>query len=482
MARMMPLLRHPAFKLGLAFLVALLLDIQPNWKPLRDDWQIIRSSPGFTEESYNAINDAYARQPWNADWAESAGFAALAVGDYAAAQTALQHTAVVKGWTPELHIALGDAYHGLDDEEKAVAEWELALPDRFSDASLLIKLAVVYEARGRYSQAVTVLRTLVAIQPDNAFAQYRFGVVLSVLDPPAAPAHLALAAGLDESVQPFAESLNQAVAAGLDAKDSAYTAGVIGYTLIGLQEYPLAKVSLLSAVAARPDFAEAYAYLGLAEDRLGNDGLYAYQRALALDDELSLGHYLLGLHYRNLGDNQAAIPALKRAFELDPANAAAAAELGGAYTELDSLEQAESWYIQAVNVTPQDANFWILLTRFYLDHELRVEGAGLTAAKKAVEFAPDSSDANDALGYAYYLNGAFKFAEEYLLKAQSLETRSARAHFHLGLLYLDTDRPEEARQALSAAANLDAGGPIAEAAIRALAARLGVTPTATPQP
>ncbi len=82
MARMMPLLRHPAFKLGLAFLVVSLLDIQPNWKPLRDDWQIIRTSSGFTEASYNAINDAYARQPWNAGWAESAGFAALAVGDY----------------------------------------------------------------------------------------------------------------------------------------------------------------------------------------------------------------------------------------------------------------------------------------------------------------------------------------------------------------------------------------------------------------
>ncbi|MBI3242379.1 MAG: tetratricopeptide repeat protein [Chloroflexi bacterium] len=476
---MMSLRKHPALKIGLAFLIVLLLNIQPNWKPLQDDWRVLRGSTSFTGDSYRAISDAYARQPWNADWAQSAGFAALAVGDYAAAQTALQKTASLKGWTPELHIALGDAYQGQGLSDQAVTEWETALPDHLTDTALLTKLARVYENKGRYPEAAAVLRTLVALEPDNAFAQYRFGVVLSVIDPPSAPAHLALAAGLDESVQPFAESLSQAVAAGLDADDPAYMAGVIGYTLIGLQEYPLAKASLLNAVSDRPDFAEAHAYLGLAEDRLGGDGLDSYERALALDDTLPLAHYLLGLHHRRKGDNDAAIAELKRAFDLDPANAAAAAELGSAYAELNNLQEAESWYIQAVNVASEDANFWVLLSQFYLDHEIRIEDAALATAQKAYELAPNLAEANDALGYAYYLNGSFKFAEEFLLKAQSLDGRSARINFHLGLMYLDTNRPDEARQALNAAASLDAGGPIAEAAIRALTTRLG-GPSPTP--
>ncbi len=98
-----------------------------------------------------------------------------------------------------------------------------------------------------------------------------------------------------------------------------------------------------------------------------------------------------------------------------------------------------------------------------------------------MELAPDSADAWDTLGFAHYLNDSRDLAEENLLKARELDPQLATVHFHLGLLYLDTDRSTDARQSLETAIALDAGGPVAEQAIRALA-RLGITalPTAVP--
>ena len=112
------------------------------------------------------------------------------------------------------------------------------------------------------------------------------------------------------------------------------------------------------------------------------------------------------------------------------------------------------------------------MAQFYLDNDLKVAEGGLIAAKRAVELAPDSAAAHDVLGQALYLTAKFKESESTLLTANALDPESARVYLHLGLLYIEMKRPTEAKAALNAAANLDAGGPIAALAFKALA-RLG---------
>lgn len=477
----MTLIQHPAFRLGAAFIIILLFRVQPDWLPVLDDLRRAGASSSLTDDAYLALQDAFVRQPWNTQFAVSAGLAAVAVGDYEAAKTAIDTAAAHAGWTPELHIALGDAHIGAGEVEKAIHEWETARPDRLTDVALLTRLARAYEATGRYALAAVTLRALVDLQPENAIVRYRYGVVLSVIDPPAAPQHLALAAGLDESVEPFAESLNEAVEAGLMQNDRAYRMGVIGQALIGLSEFPLAKAALTQAVEERPDFADAYVFLGLAEDHLGNDGLSHYQKALALDDQLPFAYYLIGLNYRRKGQDDQAITALQKAFELDPSNAAAAAELGSAYVQKVDLPAAERWYRQAVQIEPENASFWMLLAKFYTENEIKVEEDGLLSAQRAVALAPDSAEALDTLGFAHYLSGGYDEAELNLSKAISLAPDLASANFHIGLVYLETNRPEQARETLTRAVNLGAGGPVAEQAFKALA-RLGITSLPTPSP
>ncbi|HKZ70225.1 MAG TPA: tetratricopeptide repeat protein, partial [Anaerolineales bacterium] len=221
--------------------------------------------------------------------------------------------------------------------------------------------------------------------------------------------------------------------------------------------------------------------LGSAEEELGNDGEYAYQKALALNNDLALAHHLYGKYQWRKGQIDQAIASFKTAFELDPSNPAVPADLGGLYAAQANLPEAEFWYRQAVQVAPDKSLPWLWLARFYVEYDLKVDGDGLLSAQKAVELDPESAPAHDVLGFAQYLNGDDQDAESNLAKAISLDPQLASAHFHLGLLLLDGNRIEEAKQSLDRALTLDAGGPIAERAIQALA-RLGITaqPTATP--
>jgi Flp pilus assembly protein TadD len=108
-----------------------------------------------------------------------------------------------------------------------------------------------------------------------------------------------------------------------------------------------------------------------------------------------------------------------------------------------------------------------------------VEGDGLLSAERAVELAPGSAEALDVLGYAQFLNGSHAEAGQSLARAIALDPELASAHFHLGLVNLETQQADLARQNLENAIALDAGGPVAERALKALA-RLGISALPTP--
>src|SRR6185295_19042882 len=94
---------------------------------------------------------------------------------------------------------------------------------------------------------------------------------------------------------PQARSLIDAIQAGEASGSPAYTFGLVGFALVQLSEWRLAEEALSRAVAADPNYAEAYAYLGLARDRQNKDGLDDYENAVRLDPKSPLAQFLLGL-------------------------------------------------------------------------------------------------------------------------------------------------------------------------------------------
>jgi tetratricopeptide (TPR) repeat protein len=473
-----PRYRAPALRLGplgrgLLVLAALLwLAPQPVLRPIAAAFQAAQAATAAEDyaAAADALAEAAARLPYDPYSNHRAGLSEISAGRFADAIRHLTLAASQDGWTPTRRVALGDAYAGLEDVENARAQWELALAETPDDDALLARLANSYEAAGLYPEAIAALTELARVRGTDTSVFYRLALLTAATAPNEAVSRLALAADIAPELAPATGLLMDAIEAGRATGDEAYTFGRVGYALIQLTEWPLAEVALTQAINRDGQYADAFAYLGLAQDMQAEDGLPNYEQALVLAPESPLVQFLMGLHWRRLGDSNAALPYLKTAQALDPQNPAVAAEIGGAYAALGDLTSAEIWFAEAVRKEEQNPDFWLLLARFYVDHEYHMAELGLPAARMAVGLNPDSALAADALGYALVLTGDLVNAEKMLLRALELDGSLASGYYHLGLLYQQQDRLAEAETVLNHALALDPDGTYGGLALRTLAA------------
>jgi tetratricopeptide (TPR) repeat protein len=466
MSERLPLMR------GLALvLLVLLLDVQPGPLALLKDFEPAQTASARQDYAAAAVAlaEAAARLPYAGYVVYHAGLAEISAGRFDSAVQRIQTAATLDGWTPARRVALGDAYLGLGDHPAALTQWELALKDLPLDDPLLARLANSYQAVGRYAEAVQALDALVKVRQNDPTVYYRLALLTAVTNPSAALARLTILTDLAPNFAPQAEALKQAIETGQASGDEAYTFARVGFTLTQLKEWGLAELALTRAVTLNANYAEAYAYLGLAQDMQSKDGQTAYETAVKLAPESVLAQFFLGLHWRRVGNIDRALSALKQAQTLDPQNPAIAAEIGGAYVGLNDLVNAEVWFTQAVSFAPQSAEFWLLLARFYVDHAYHLEELGLPAARMAAGLDPQSAAAADALGYALVLTNDLANGEKTLNHALSLDPTLASAQYHLGMVYLAQGKKPEAEAAFNRAMRLDPDGAYGGLALKALA-------------
>lgn len=464
-----------ALRRGAVALLLLLL-LSPSALPLAVPAAFRRAEQAAQAQDYaaaaDALGNAAERLPYDGFVVYRAGLADLAAGRYASATAQLQRAAVLNGWSPALRAALGDAYFGQDDREAALAQWEQALadlPDAAGRDTLLSRLADAYEAAGRYADAIATLNRRVEGGAASPAILYRLALLTTATAPADAAARLSAVTVLPSEFSARAEHLLRAVQAGLEQADPAYLYGRMGYELIQLEEWALAEHALRQAVALNPAYADAHAYLGLAQDAQGQDGAAAYAEAVRLAPDSALAQYLFGLHFRRLGQSAQALPYLQAAQRLDPANPAILAEIGGAYAAQNDLVNAEAAFSEAVRQAPQDPQFWLLLARFHVDYEWKVAELGLPAARMAVGLNPESASAHDALGYALVVSGDLVNGRKSLDHALQLDPNLASGHYHLGLFFAIQNKTVEAKAALNQALALDPDGPYGNLALKALA-------------
>ncbi len=469
--------RLPKLSLGAAgraivlLLAVLWLAPTPVLRPIAAAFT--QANTATTAEDYpaaaDALADAAARLPYDAYANHRAGLSEISAERFGEAVRHLLLAAALEGFTPARRVALGDAYAGLEDPAAAREQWALALAETPNDDALLARLANSYEAAGQYPEAIATLNELARVRGNDTSVFYRLALLTAATAPDEASSRLALAAEVAPELAPATSLLMDAIEAGRASGDAAYTFGRVGYALIQLSEWPLAEVALTQAVNRNGEYADAFAYRGLAQDMQEKDGLPSYEAALALAPDSPLAQFLMGLHWRRRGDSNSALPYLKTAQALDPQNPAVAAEIGGAYAALGDLTSAEIWFAEAVRKDEQNPNFWLLLARFYVDHEYHMEDLGLPAARMAVGLNPNSALAADALGYALVLTGDLVNAEKMLLRALELDNDLASGYYHLGLLYAKQMRWADAAIVLDHAIKLDPDGTYGGLALRALA-------------
>ncbi len=118
-----------------------------------------------------------------------------------------------------------------------------------------------------------------------------------------------------------------------------------------------ALVSFSSAVALRPDYAEAYVHCSGVLRGLGQDAeaIEGYDRALALRQDLAEAHCGCGTALANLRRFDEAIQSYDRALKLRPDFAEAHCGRGIALAELDRIDEALDDFERAQNLRPDYA-------------------------------------------------------------------------------------------------------------------------------
>lgn len=406
--------------------------------------------------------------------------------DYAqAAVAAYQRAAEIGGLSCPARGQWGYAYHRLGQDDAAVRAWEQAGADCPQQAAWLRSAVEWFLQQGHLGKAEGVLLRLTARAPDDGDAWAQLGLVQLAFDPPASLIALDQAANLDARYRPLAQAARRATLAGRSVDDPAYNLLLAGRVLAERGEWGLAYQAFGRAAVLRPDYAEAWAYLGEALQHPaqgsllplppshpsdGAPGRKELEKALALQPDSQAALSLMALYWMRQGQPDQATPLIERAIARDPQNLALAVQLADAHALAGRLEQANEAYRALVQRAPGESLYRRLWIEFMLQNAYQVQDTALPAARQLVIDFPDQGAALDVLGQALLKVNDLENARRVLQRAVLADRGYAPAYVHLGQAQWLLGEATAARANLSQALALDPQGILAPLAQRILEA------------
>jgi Flp pilus assembly protein TadD len=249
----------------------------------------------------------------------------------------------------------------------------------------------------------------------------------------------------------------------------ASAATIWGRMWVQAEEWRVAARTLQAATAADPALADAYAYLGLAYQRLGDaaNAQTALTTAVRLAPDRPLAHHFLARLYLAQDKLDAAKSELDWLLThggnllVTTLDEAAVAQLQGDYNA------AESGYLAAEGLAPEPAlagdpaaplNPALVLAQFYQGYAFWACDRGRPAAVRALAYHA-GADEYDALGWTAHLCHDEAAALTPLEQATRLAPRNPRLWYHLGAVYRALGQADPARAAFLRASDYDPGGP-----------------------
>jgi tetratricopeptide (TPR) repeat protein len=351
--------------------------------------------------------------------------------------------------------------------QRAAAHWSIVVAARPADRDARVHLIEAHLAARDWPAALGAARALLDARPGDAAASFYLGALLALDDPARAQGYLR-DAGIPE-----AAALAAVLADPLALADRAYRAVSLGRVFLDHDRLPLAWRALVAATAGNPQYPDAFAYLGVAYDRLGDAALAAayLDRALEIDPDSVIGLYLRGAYLSRQARWAEARLDLDRAARLDPDSAPIAFALGRVMFEQAEYAAAEELLARAIAREPDNPDWHLALAELYLGRLIGVVDRGVPAARRAVELAPGDARARAWLGWGLHLSGDDAQAEFELRAAVQLDPALAQARLRLGNFLIDVGRIEEGRTELQRAVDLDPQGEAGARARRLLGVR-----------
>lgn len=414
-------------------------------------------------------------EPWRNELWEPAGIFALRGNQPQVAILYLERARGLGILSQDGYLSLGDAYQQLGDHPAAQSAWRAALSQGAPAQEVFNRLLTIHRAEADYAAIIADLQALTAFQPADGELRYLLGLYLATQDPEAALAHLAQAAETDQGLKPKAEALLRAITSARRADDVAYTFLEVGRALAALGEWELAEEAFLQAAEQRPDYADAWAYLGEARQQnlprgeaLADQGLAELDRALSLDARSLAANTFMALYWQRRAEYARALEVMQAITRIYPDNPVLQAELGRALALTGDLTGALQAYQRAATLAPRNPDYWRLLADFSVRHEYQVREIGLPAARQAVALNPNDPASLDMLGQVLLLLQDLTSAERAFQRAIDVDANYSLAHVHLGLAFILREEHAQAYSRWEQVVQKDPHSPAAEQARRLL--------------
>jgi tetratricopeptide (TPR) repeat protein len=399
------------------------------------------AAAGSYLEAAEHYRNAAQRIPWRGDLYELSGHAFYYAKDYVQADAAYQKAFDRHAFSPQGWVAWGDVNYLNKDPKRATEIWEKALEQKNPSDQLYSRLAEIYQSNGEFSKAAESLQEYVAIHSEDAPALYRLGLLLTLSDPNKALSELLSASQLDPELDPAVQTLRTTLnLASLNDSASARLV-IIGRGLGLVNEWQLARAAFEQAVKTDEKNAEAWAWLGEANQKIGvpDGGNAELSQALKLNPNSSTVRGLRGLYFERVGNFRQALTEFQAASTLEPKNPTWFVSLGESYAKLGDLIKALGAYQTATTLAPEDASYWRLLAIFCAQNNANIRDVGVPAAQKAVVLSNADVTSLDVLGWVLLMDSRYTEAERILTQALELDSQNASVHLHLGMLYLQAN-------------------------------------------
>jgi tetratricopeptide (TPR) repeat protein len=224
-------------------------------------------------------------------------------------------------------------------------------------------------------------------------------------------------------------------------------------TYLAQKQYDQAIAAARAQLARTPDSSGFYDLLGTAlfqnkKDLSGAEA--AFRKAVELDKNNSDALLKLGEVQAAQGSVSQALATYQQSIKDHPRDIAVYILAGEMYESQSNWDQARAMYQKALEIQPDHPLASNNLAFVMLQQGGNVDVA-LEMAQTARRGMPDSSNAADTLGWAYFHKGVYQsainmFQESLRLNEKRGAADDAMVHYHLGLAYQRANQPAQARQ------------------------------------
>lgn len=305
-----------------------------------------------------------------------AGYRLFQAQNFRSAVPELEQAVAADSAYGDAFYTLGLSYGRLNEYDKAISAIEAAQNRELSTQSLkegipsilssfYQKSAATLFGQNKYQEAIIRYERSLAINPQDAKAQYSLGVCYGRMrNTEAARQAYAKAIEVDPSYAKAYKALGdlqrQGRNYGLAAKeyqkainlDSSYTEawGGLAHSQIDNQDLEGALKTMKQTLEINTKYQEGYVLLGYILNQLGRqqDAIEPLRQAIDLKGKDPEAHYRLAEAYYALGDYRNALSAAQNSLQYKKDNHPAEVTLADAYLKLGQKDQARAWYQKAL--------------------------------------------------------------------------------------------------------------------------------------